>query len=712
MSSLDRPDEFYTATGDVLESAVRNGAFFLHKMTGDAPEQCFEYISKNIGKDGKFPIRDPLVHLTVRDPVTSDRSEDTMTLRQYLKTVKTEDLVLVPTLTAYLPKKEKRSFLAKDIIINMDQRKVFKGKKFEAVKKGDMLGKGIYEALQTSAKYLNNSLSGLMSIATTALFNRSAHPTLTSTCRNATSYANMHNEQFISGNRPYFTPSDVFEHITSVCTMMDNDAVANAVASLNLHLPTAEEALETAMYSLSRYSASPSSPEKIKRYLETLSPEQRAAFVYGDDLYHLAKYNKDLVYQFLVDMCTVPDVIDDVSYKGAFKASDSDTKTSLMFQNGFFIKTRGEDAHKNDPETIDLLDRHAWQLNKTLARFEPLMKAFWLTRIQPMNHAYMDLVRRRAVPVSDTDSTIFTNQEWTKFVTGSYNFDEMSYRVGNATTLLTSKVVAHWLKQMSANSNVDKTELSRVSMKNEYYYPIIALTSVAKHYAGLRWGQEGIVLPEMDPEIKGVGLRNSAWPEHVKTDVHDFIVSTMTKIVNGEKLTRDELFKIPLKTESDLIERMTSGTSELYSIVPVKPAGGYVNPMSSPYAHYVYWNEMFAAKYGETPEPPYTGIKVPINLPNPTAIKHFLAGIKDRATAAKIEASLAANNKRNVTNLILPHSVVVSTGIPEELVPAIDRDTMLSNVNGAYYMILNAFGFFIRDKDKSICLYDLYQDIA
>ena len=711
ISPLNRPDEYYRQTGEILESAIRNSAFYLHKMTGDDLSTCRSAVVKYIGPDGVFKVRDPVVNYTVRDPNTGDRHEDTTTLRQYLNMVKQEDLIIVPTLTAYLPKKEKVSFIGKDIIINMKRRSAFKDKKFEATRNKDKLGESIYEALQSSAKYLNNSLSGLMSIATTALFNRSAHPTLTSTCRNATSYANMHNEQFISGNRPYFSPSDVIEHATAVCNMADMNAVVLACNEHALHLPSADEAMECANKSLMKYSYPTSSVRaRMLKYFQSLSPHQRAAFVYNDDLFHLAKHNKDFVFNLLSNMCKVPETVPGDAHKDCFSKSDSDTKTSILFQNGFFVKSRGKNSEKNDPEVVDLLDRHAWHLDKVLRSTQSVFNAFWLTRIQPANHAYMDLVRRQSVPVSDTDSTIFTTQEWTKFITGSYNFDELSYRVGNATTLLTAKIVGHWLKQMTTNSNVDKKDISLVSMKNEFYYPIIALTSVAKHYAGLRWGQEGIVLPELTPEIKGVGLRSSAWPEQVKKDVSEFIVSTLTKIVNGETLSRDEIFSIPLKTESGLIDQLSSATSELYSIVPVKPASGYARPMSSAYAHYVYWQEMFASKYGDTPEPPYTGIKVPINVPSPTAIKTFIAGIKDRNIADKIEQSLKTNNKRDITNLILPHSVVVSTGIPEELMPVIDRNTMLSNVNGAYYMILNAFGFFIRDKEKSICIYDLYQE--
>lgn len=710
MSYLDRPPEYYNQHIDIVENALRDSAFYLHKMTGQPLEKCREYVVRTTAPDGKFKLRDPKVTYIVKDEITGDRSEDVTTLRQYINMVKQENLIVVPTLTAYVQKAEKPSFLGTEIVVNMNRRSTFKKKKFEAQMAQDDIRTSIFEALQTSAKYINNSLSGLMSIATTPLFNRSAHPTLTSTCRNATSYANMHNEQFLGGLRPYFTQKDAMNHITSVCNMINMADVRHAVDTLGLHQPTAEEALGVIAHSLNRYSTSPKALEKIKRYLDALDGYERAAVCYNDDMWHLKEFNPDIMRKFLTGMC-VPEDGTGVDYKDAFKKLDGNTKTAVLFMNGFLLKGKETKEYMSDPAVLDVLDKHAHYLSGTLKWFSPVINAFWLNPILPSNHAYMDMMRRRSVVVSDTDSTIFTTQEWTKFITGSYNFDEMSFRVGNAVTLLTSKVVSHYLKQMSANSNVDSDELARVSMKNEYYFTVMLLTAVSKHYAGLQWGVEGNILPKLKPEIKGVGLRSSAWPESVRNDVERFIVGLMTKISSGEKTTRDDVFEIPLSTERNIIDKMYKGDSELYSLVPVKPEDAYKLPMSSPYGHYVSWQEIFAGKYGETPYPPYTGIKVPINLPNPTAIRNFIASIEDKDIAHKFENWVKTKNKKNVTNFILPHAIISSTGIPKELLPVLDRDTMLSNVNGAFYMILNALGFFIRDKDKSICLYDLYEHV-
>ena len=60
---------------------------------------------------------------------------------------------------------------------------------------------------------------------------------------------------------------------------------------------------------------------------------------------------------------------------------------------------------------------------------------------------------------------------------------------------------------ISGNLGIDQSEITRMQMKNEYYFPVFALTSRAKHYFAYMAAQEGIVFEIMKSEIKGVALR-------------------------------------------------------------------------------------------------------------------------------------------------------------------------------------------------------------
>lgn len=700
MLDIERPNDFYKQSIDPLVGYLKQGALYLNKMTGKPIEECLDFIRT-------VPIRDPKVVINTRDENTGDKHEDVTTLRMYLKACKDEDLVIAPTLTGYLPAKEKRSFLGRFIIKKMKQRGIYKEKMFHAKMEEDKIGESTYKALQSCAKEINNSASGAQTVPTNPICNPSAHPTLTSGCRTATSYANIHNEQFLAGNRAYFSYQDVINSIMGLITMYNHDDVKKAIDTFNLHIPTPEEVWDTVNYSLKKYNPSSVTNKKIIDLIEKLTPTERAVVVYTYDLKHLAKYNPELIKTFLVRMSIVPEKVEG-DYTDKFKKSSSDIKTMILFQNGFKFKgMKTEDILKVE-ENKDMLDRCAKNIEETLTWFESIVNAFWLPPVQLINNAYADFVRREVVPVSDTDSTIFTNQEWTKFVTGSYNFDEMSFRVGNTTTYITAKIVAHHLKAMSVNFNIDRSEITRIKMKNEYYFTTMLLTDVAKHYACLKWGQEGNILPEFEPEIKGVNLRNSAWPAEIYTEFSSYITGLLEKTSKGEKLSRKEVIGPVLDIENRLIDQIKSGKSTLYNKVPVNQESAYKNPGSSPYRSYYFWNKVFAPKYGPCPEPPYIGVKVPVNLPNAKSIETFIKSIEDKDLARRFEEYTKELNKKDYTMFILPAPVLESTGVPLELVSVIDKDTLLSNVTGGYYLTLAAFGLYPRDKDYTISLINVF----
>lgn len=702
MIDIERPNDFYKPSNDPLVGYLKQGSLFLSKMTGKPLEECEKFIRT-------VPIRDPIVKYNVRDENTLDKHEEETTLRQYLKACKDENLIVAPTLTGYLPASTKPSFLGRFTKKKMAQRNVYKKKMFEKKMERDELGEMVFKCLQSSQKELNNSASGAQTVPNNPIVNPSAHPTLTSGCRTATSYANIHNEQFLAGNRVYFDYQDAINGIMSTITSFIREDVENAIKAFNLHVPTFEETWETINKSLKKYNISTVTSNKVINLISKLDDAERVAFVYTYDLYHLSKYNPDLVKTFLLKMSSEPEAKIDADYKDSFKNSSTDIQTMILFQNGFKFKGIKVSDILAAPENVDLLDRCAYTVQQTLTWFDPIIKAFWVPPVRLINNAYADLVRREAVPVSDTDSTIFTNQEWTKFVTGSYNFDELSFRVGNTTTYITAKIVSHHLKSMSINFNIARNEITRIRMKNEMYFTTLLLTDVAKHYACLKWGQEGNILPELEPEIKGVNLRNSAWPSEIYDNFSKYIEEILTKVSEGKDLTRKDVIGPVLDMENYLVDQIKSGKSTLYNNTPVNNAAAYKKGEEAPpYRSYIMWNKVFAPKYGPCPEPPYTGVKVPVLLPNQKAIDNFVASMKDRDMANRFEAYFREMGRKDYGIFILPKPVLESSGVPEEVVSIIDRDTLLSNVTGGYYLTLGALGLHPRNKDYTVSLINVF----
>jgi hypothetical protein len=63
----------------------------------------------------------------------------------------------------------------------------------------------------------------------------------------------------------------------------------------------------------------------------------------------------------------------------------------------------------------------------------------------------------------------------------------------------------------------------------------------------------------------------------------------------------------------------------------IKPADNYPNPnkISTPYGYHMFWEAVFAPKYGHAPEPTYRGIKVSLDAGKASSYRDWVAQIED-----------------------------------------------------------------------------------
>lgn len=108
--------------------------------------------------------------------------------------------------------------------------------------------------------------------------------------------------------------------------------------------------------------------------------------------------------------------------------------------------------------------------------------------------AYLRTMLREVILTSDTDSAIGTTQYWTKRISGSYNFNAISYMVCFNVIFFTSESVANSFGKLCANMGVPEELISKLGAKNEYYFSMYTLTEAMKHYFARKELEEGRVL--------------------------------------------------------------------------------------------------------------------------------------------------------------------------------------------------------------------------
>lgn len=703
-----KPTE-YKRNIDLIPAYHRDAATYLSKMTGRSYEECLEYVITVTAKGGKHGMVDPEA-LCLSKEKEGERTRLVLPLTEYFRDIIEQRHLLSPTLAVYLHPNVKRSLLSKYISGNIARRGKFKKEGQAAKMAGDSQLAALRENQQTTMKIKNNALSGAHASNGTPLCNKSSHSTLTSTCRSATGYGNANNEKFLFGNRHYWMPDLVKTNIISIINQTNLVELEAVMQQFGIRHPTVEETMACITYSTDLYWKNKLETNLIRALVESLSDIERSAFVYVGDMYHLAQYNHDVVHTFMGRLATkaiIPD--DDPDPIIASLDSDMVAFISLLCEkelDGTTIKTVRE---KKGDEAYRLVAATARKVKETLDDYAPMIKGLWVTDNAPASVASLPTSIRRGAVTSDTDSTIFTTQYWTEWYVGKLDFSEMSKAISATATYLTSQTIIHVLARMTANMGVIPEQIHQLSMKNEYAFPVFCLTPRAKHYYAYRSAQEGNVFKEFETEIKGVYLKTSKCPPHVMKKVKEMIHYIMDSVISGEGISMHHVLGTVARIENDIRESVESGRYEYLTSSQVKTAESYKNPMSSPYLHYLMWEEVFADKYGHTEAPTYSAIKVSVDADNRTKLQEWVDRMPDRDVAARFRTWLDNNMKTNVTALLLPEAVIAASGVPKEIICGIDIRKLIYETVNPFYLVLESIGLFMVDDNNTRLVSDYYK---
>lgn len=695
---IKAPDE-YTRDLDMVKHYVRDAAFYLAKKTGRSVEECFDKVKASIAPGGQFELKDPRIVYLAKE-TEGNRELYVGTMTEYLQKVAERNCIMSPTMAVYFNPNEKRSMLADYILGNLQKRKDVKKKMFECDMAGDKEGESFYNILQTTYKVKNNSLSGAHASASTPLFNKSAHSTLTSVCRSASGTANASNERFLSGNRHYYSLDITINNIISIVNNSDYVKIEQAIREFGLRCPTAEEVCALIKRSTDFYWRSDVKFQQVVDLVATLTDLERAAFAYTGDFWHLKEYNPEFMRAMITDLVNKrTDPVEDP--KSVIKALDADEFALVGLYCGPILagSTIG-DVIKEGGERLEKVGAIAKGVVDAIARYKSLYAAFMVTSNVPASLADFPTSVRRTAIVSDTDSTIFTVQDWTSWFVGQIDFSERSTDVATIIVYLGSQLVKHYLAVVSGNMGIVREKIHTVSMKNEYMFPVFALTPRAKHYYACMSAREGNVFLEHKLEIKGVTLKNSKVPDDIMAGANQLIVDIMDTIKRGEQIDLHQILKDVADKEREISSSILSGEVRFLTTAQVKAPEFYSRPESSPYMHYLLWQEVFADKYGQSDPPPFFAIKASLRTDNKTKFKEWMDDMEDRELAARLADWAERNAKDKMTTIMLPASIVGSSGVPKEIAQAIDIRKITYNTMEAYYLILESLGYYINVDDS------------
>lgn len=725
--------EAYKRDIDVLRHYIDQAAVYLAKMTGKSYADSFNYVKAQLGPNGRFPFMDPKVTYTERNDY-GDRELKEGKLSEYLSmTIKEGDLI-APTMTCYFHPKKKKSLFAVYIGEGKKRRNKAKGQMFTAEMARDKAKKEknlaevvrqdtIYsfkKVEQVYAKQRNNSLSGGHNSTSTTLWNKTAHSTLTSVCRVTSGYGNANNEKFLAGNRHYWSPAIATNNITSIVRHTDYKLLQAVIDKYALYLPTADDLIDVIDYSAKHYWGgnwrNTQTYTRLLEFAQKLSPIERAAFVYTGDFFHIRKFNDALVRTLVMQLSARIDVAH----------SDPDTVFKSCFEDQRNLAivicshvTKGIDPnelHKH-PHAYAVTASTIENIVNTVNEYGDLLKTFFVTENMPASMAYFPESIRHTALMSDTDSTIFTAQEWVEWGFGKIGFSDEENNLSSTMIYMASATITHVLARMSANFGIDTSMIHSIAMKNEYKFDIFVPTNEAKHYFAVISAQEGKVYDKLKEEIKGVHLKNSNVNKGIMKIAKEVMIESMENIMKGEMIDLKAYLKRFADIERSIGESIAAGSHDFFRFGRVNQLDSYKRKdgeddmaflTRTPYRFYSLWQDVFAPDYGETPAPPFTCLKLSTNVDTMGKTKDWLASLENKELAERMRVWMKKHNKTYLGMVMMPEQIIQTRGIPKELLQVVDARNMILESTAVFYKVAESFGLYMLNDKRTKLFSDYY----
>ena len=694
MSNIFKKDpKSYTRLKDPVQVYIEQAAIALSKKNGYGIEENKKIVKHTLSKCN---IRNPEVTFLETDE-NGDKHEVKDSLRDYINHIRTDEIVVVPSLTTYVHPTIKKSVHANFLDTNIALRKSDKKNAFKFKQLGDNDKFMYYNTLQKTRKIFNNSLSGAYASKSTILYSASAHYSLTSTTRVVASIGNAITESIVAGNKQYKDPNVTYNFILTVLSKTTKE-VENTIDKYKLHKPTPEEVLKVIRRSSDIYWLDEVMHDKILDLLKSCTPYELANVMYNNDLWDMMLHNEDIVRDMLDKMAnvTLVEMDDPITI-----LNNADAGILNLAYHMLADKLAGVEINFNklDRDTLQAIASCVVNTNSALEEYGELITTFFMTDILPPTVAYIKDMLRDCIVLSDTDSTCGSYDQWVRWRFGYDAFDAKAIAFSAAIMTINTQVMDHYIKTFAGRMNVAKDSMDVLAMKNEFFWDVFVCTNVSKHYFANVKIQEGNVFAKSDLELKGVHLIASKASKKVRDIGVAMMLDILNTINSGKNIKLSELGTQIADLEREILKDIENGEIEIYDLEKIKEENAYkLEAAKSPYLHHMLWEEVFSRKYGVSNQPQYMVLKIPTILDRRSRIEKFISEIDDNEIKVKLDGFLKKFKKESLGTFKVPLTVAAGDGgIPSEILQVVDKKRVILTSLNMLYIIVTSIGLYKKD---------------
>lgn len=689
---------------DLLQSYLANIGTYLtianKQLKIDIPKEEIIRFIKHVTKQ---TLKRPKVKCVVHEKY-GDAKLVELDLFDHARNIK--DRIILPFGSVYKPTTEIVSFLKDQITEQKARRKSSKKLMLKYKAEGNNTLASYYNSDQALQKISMNSIPGAMGSKYSFISDIAGFNSITSTGRYfiMSSYANC--ERLLEGNFYFPNIETIWNYLVLMARICPSKAeVDQAVDTLKLQHASPDDVLGFLEENYSKYN-NDSLPVWVYQWLCNCSGKLLDYIYYCNNLKNILQSNTDTWMSWISDFYDINkvDFNQDLSPKGLY---DIDGDLLIVLSTIYSEWLPIEDGKKvNIYDTVDKYPDLAKKLvcigkrmSEKLEEIDSSLRLFLEHKTvisNVVNHKYM---YRNSVIGSDTDSIIFTTKNWLQWYNGDLRINDRAYQINCLIVYWLSKSNTYLMDTISHHKGALGEDIQGIQMKNEFYYPVMSLSNLKKHYAGMYTIQEGVILPKMKSDIKGVQFKGSKLCNETLEFVKGFIDGTHETIVKDGQISATDCISKVIAFEKQVYDSLTSGETKYLPIQPVKNENEYKDSDISLYFNYQIWESVFAEKYGNIEIPTKCYI-VPLTDLTDKSYLEWLKG-KDKGIYDKLVKTLEGV-KKDVSRIPINPFL---DNVPEELIPIIATKQIVADNCSPLYLFMKSLGISLGSNSKTKFLF-------
>lgn len=595
-------------------------------------------------------------------------------------------------------------------------RKAEKKAMFLAKKNGDHTAEVFHNNAQANIKINMNSIIGAMGANFNFLSDIANFNSVTSTGRHFVMTAYAHAERFLQSNF-YFKTSDQVLNFLVTCQRYgpSDDTIEDVLRKFPLYRPTAEVVYDWLCKNLHRYNLPTDHPD-IRAYTEHMTPARLTWVFYMSNMRQLVMRNEAFFRPWMdqffnlsgVDLSQPADPEELNSLDGDLSVVLATVCHQLIPTNKTGNSINLTDTITQAPDIAKSLVLYGRHLQSCLDAIQPLFDLFMNHQVGIGYLAEHKFMFRDAVILSDTDSIIFTTREWVEWYLGDTKMTPAAFSMNALVVYWLSKATANLIYHLSVNFGAVGSDAKRMNMKNEFMMPVEILTTLKKHYASILKIQEGVFYGTPRLDIKGVNLRGSNFSKDTLNYTTWFIQSLIDEVYNTGKVKLSRYIVGVLEFERMIYDSLSAGETRFLTVSPVKNLDEYTDEERTIYFNYLFWEAVFAEKYGNIAIPTKCFI-LPLTDITERAYQDYLDVHHPRIHRAIAQFRKKYQDKKITRIPINP----LTNQIPQELKYVINYRSIIYANTRPLYLIMSSFGLNSGSTTKSQVLFsEIYGQVT